>query len=333
VFATESEFVRWLQKQSAGRAKGLRLGIGDDAALIEAGRGRELILTADLTIEGVHFLPGIHPPRAVGHRALARSLSDIAAMGGTPRYALISLAISPRTTRAWLKEFYAGVFALARRFAVMVVGGDTAVVSGATSVDAMVVGEIPSGKAILRSGARPGDQLFVSGRLGLSALGLRSLRGGKNGKAATRENRNAARKAHLYPEPRCELGRFLGKRNLATALIDLSDGFSTDLARLCAASRVGACVEAAKIPALFPATPGGLSRDEALGLALNGGEDYELLFTVSPGKVSLVPREFHGVPLHQVGQICRLKQNLLILPAGNKVTLHSAGYDHFRKLD
>ncbi|HLY63380.1 MAG TPA: thiamine-phosphate kinase [Terriglobia bacterium] len=341
MFATEHMFVRWLQRQQARRPMGLHLGIGDDAALVEPRAGRELILTTDLSIEDVHFLPQFHPPRAVGHRALARSLSDVAAMGGIPRFALISLAISRRTTQAWLEEFYAGVFALARRFAVAVVGGDTAIVSGATTVDATVLGEVAKGKAILRSGARPGDQLFVSGRLGLSALGLRSIeqraerairKKGLRDAVRTTGKLNDALQAHFYPEPRCHLGRFLGQKNLASSLIDLSDGLSTDLARLSEASHVGARVWAERIPVPASVTLGGSNHDDALSLALNGGEDYELLFTVPSRKVPQVPREYRGVPLHHIGEIRRAKTILLKLPGGKEVALWPLGYDHFKKL-
>ncbi|HEV2351191.1 MAG TPA: thiamine-phosphate kinase [Terriglobia bacterium] len=341
MFASESEFIRWLQRRTAGRTSGVRLGIGDDAALVEPRPGGELILTSDLSIEGVHFLTRLHPPRAVGHRALARSLSDNAAMGGTPRYALISLAISRRTTQAWLKVFYAGLFALARRFAVTVVGGDTAVVSGATSVDVTAVGEVEKGKAILRSGARPGDQLFVSGRLGLSALGLRSLRArakrardGKNLFAPGLLGRysSLAIQSHFYPEPRCQLGRFLGERNLATALIDLSDGLSSDLTRLCQASGVGARLWADSIPAPDQSLRHGLSGKQALHLALHGGEDYELLFTVPARQARQIPSTYGGVPLHHIGEIRRGKAILLELPGGKEITLRPAGYDHFKNL-
>jgi thiamine-monophosphate kinase len=333
VFASETEFVRWLERQSSGEARGLRLGIGDDAALVEPRRGCEIILTTDLSIEGVHFLPQVHPARAVGHRALARSLSDVAAMGGTPGYALISLALSRRTTQAWLKEFYSGVFALARRFAVTVVGGDTALVHGPTTVDVTVVGEVAKGKAILRSGARTGDQLFVSGRLGLSALGLQLIRAGGRRKAAVAPGKlSDALRAHLYPQPRCGLGRFLGEKRLASALIDLSDGLSTDLTRLCAASHVGARIFATQIPIPSPGVRGGSSLERALGLALNGGEDYELLFSVPPNKISRLPAAFLGVPLHHIGEVRIGRKILLSLPEGKEVPLRPAGYDHFRKL-
>jgi thiamine-monophosphate kinase len=317
----------------------LRVGIGDDAALVEPRRGCEIILTTDLSIEGVHFLPQVHPARAVGHRALARSLSDVAAMGGTPRYALISLAISRQTTQAWLKEFYSGVFALARRFAVTVVGGDTALVNGATTVDVTVVGEVMKGKALLRSGARPGDQLFVSGQLGLSALGLRSILGGQElaGKSSRKPalspgKLSGALRAHLYPQPRCGLGLFLSEKRLASALIDLSDGLSTDLTRLCAASQVGARLVAEQIPVPTLASRGKFSHDAALSLALNGGEDYELLFSVPPNKISRLPAAFLGVPLHHIGEVRIGRKILVSLPEGKDFPLRPAGYDHFRKL-
>jgi thiamine-monophosphate kinase len=341
MFATETEFIRWLQRQAPGRAPGLRLGIGDDAALVEIRRGYELILTTDLSIEGVHFLRHLHPPRAVGHRALARSLSDVAAMGGTPRYALISLAISARTSRAWLQEFYAGVFALAQRFAVTVVGGDTAVVPGSMLIDVTVAGEVERGKAIRRSGARPGDQIFVSGRLGLSALGLRwiqtkasAARRGKGalGPAPARGKMRDPVRVHFYPEPRCALGRFLCEKNLASSLIDLSDGLSTDLTRLCEASNVGARIWAERIP--VPDIPAGSKPGSlrAMDLALNGGEDYELLFSVPSRKAPQIAGKFNDVPLHCIGEICRSKEILLVLTNGKQAPLSPAGYDHFAKV-
>ena len=338
MFGTETEFVRWLQGQAPGRAPGLRLGIGDDATLVEIRRGYELILTTDLSIEGVHFLRHLHPPRAVGHRALARSLSDVAAMGGTPRYALISLAISRRTSRAWLQEFYAGVFALARRLGVTVVGGDTAVVPGGMLIDVAVAGEVR--KAIRRSGARPGDQLFVSGRLGLSALGLRWIQTkasaarhvkGEWWPALAKGKLRDAVRAHFYPEPRCALGRFLGENGLASSLIDLSDGLSTDLTRLCEASNVGARIWAERIP--VPDIPAGSKPGSlrALDLALNGGEDYELLFSVPSRKAIKIARKYKNVPLSCIGEICRSKGIFLVLPDGKQKHLSPQGYDHFAK--
>jgi thiamine-monophosphate kinase len=320
MFQSETEFVRWLERRLPQVGGRLRLGIGDDAALVGVGRGNDLILTTDLSIEGVHFLPAVHPARSIGHRALARSLSDIAAMGGTPRFALVSLAISKRTRRAWLEEFYTGLRALAKRFGVAVIGGDTAVV---------LVGEVRRGKALLRAGARPDDQIFVSGKLGLSALGLLFL------KARRAEPRRStpcveAVEAHLYPVPQCALGRYLCAKRLASALIDVSDGLSTDLGHLVEASGVGARVWASLIPAPeVPASRAYLGINP-LELALHGGEDYQLLFSVPPRKASLIPRQFHGLPLHRIGEITRRKALVIMRSDGRQGRLLPAGYDHFR---
>jgi thiamine-monophosphate kinase len=324
MFRSETEFVNWLKRLTRGRAAGLALGIGDDAALVRPRRGNEIILTTDLTIEGVHFLPKLHPPRSVGHRALARALSDVAAMGGRPRYALISLALSTRTSRSWVEEFYAGVSALATRTGVEIIGGDTALVRDKTFVDVVVVGEVPRGRALLRSGARPGDGIYVSGRLGLSALGLQVLKQSKS--RASRATAKAVR-AHLFPTPRLELGRFLQENRLATAMMDLSDGLSTDLARLSEASSVGATLWSERIPA--PAAS--MTSARALELALHGGEDYELLFTVRPGKARRIPARVCGVSLHQIGEVQRSHKLQIRQPNGCVVPLKPGGYDHFLK--
>ena len=305
----------------------MKLGIGDDAALVEVGRGQQLILTTDLSIEGVHFLPRLHPARAVGHRALARSLSDIAAMGGAPRFALVSLAVARGTGRPWIKEFYIGLLALARRFGVAVIGGDTAVVPERTTIDVILAGEVPGRRALRRSGARPGDLLFVSGRLGMSALGLRLL---KSGARWAGGDTAEAIQAHLFPEPQCALGRFLSKCRLASALIDVSDGLSTDLGHLCEASHVGARVWANCVPALEPS--GECTSQDSLDLALHGGEDYQLLFTVPPLRVPRLPPRFRAIPLRQIGEIRTSKRLLLVQLDGREVLLRPAGYDHFQKL-
>lgn len=336
MFRTETEFVHWLQRHVPVRGGCLKLGIGDDAALAEVARGQELILTTDLSIEGVHFLRRVHPAQAVGHRALARSLSDIAAMAGTPRFALVSLAISRRTPRPWIEEFYAGLFALAKRFGVAVIGGDTAVVPAGTLIDVIIAGEVPRGRALCRSGARPGDLLFVSGRLGLSALGLQLLKSSgaarRRSVAGSRRQTAEALQAHLYPEPQCALGRFLSENRLASALIDLSDGLSTDLGHLCEASGVGARVWENLIPR--PEVP--LAREsrgvDTLDLALHGGEDYQLLFSVPPRKASQIPRRFRRVALQRIGEIHRSRELLLVQSNGKQSPLRPGGYDHFQKV-
>ena len=333
MFQTEIEFVRWLQVlTSTKKSAHLKLGIGDDAALVAAGRDRDFILSTDLSIEGVHFNRRLHPARSVGHRALARSLSDVAAMGGIPRFALLSIAFPRATTRAWVEEFFQGLLRLARRFRVDVIGGDTAVVARAGMMDVTVVGEVPRGKALRRSGARPGDQVFVSGWLGRSALGLQILKSRARGKggiaplASGAKEIEASLRAHLYPEPRCELGSFLQRTRLASALMDISDGLSTDLTRLCDASGVGAEIRAEQVPGPEISQPA-----KSLELALHGGEDYELLFTVPARKAAQLPGRFQGIPLRRIGEIKRSRNLILICRDGAKVPLVAAGYDHFSK--
>jgi len=306
------------------------MGIGDDAALVRVGRNRDLVLTADLSIEGVHFTARLHPARSVGHRALARSLSDIAAMGGTPRFALISAAFPRAVSRAWIEEFYRGMLELAARFRVEVIGGDTSIVPRTAMVDVTLAGEVTRAGGLLRSGARPGDLIFVSGSLGQSARGLEILksrsRGRKRAAGIEAPEEVRAVRAHLYPEPRCELGRWLQRAGIPSALMDISDGLSTDLARLLEASGAGAKVEAGRIPG-----PAGVQPEHSLELALHGGEDYELLFTVPKRKLAKVPGSHQGVPLHRIGRICRARDVLLALKDGSEAPLAPAGYDHFSK--
>ena len=323
-FKSEADFISWVQRQTPPRSAGLTLGIGDDAALVAVPRGQELILTTDMSIEGVHFEPRFHPPQAVGHRALARSLSDIAAMGGTPRYALISLALSRDTGQLWLKRVYCGLFALARKFGVLVIGGDTAITKGPAMLDVIVTGEVPRHRALRRSGAKVGDLIFVSGRLGMAALGLRLLQAA----APVRELfEKAALRSHLFPQPQCALGQFLAEHRLASAMMDLSDGLSIDLRRLCDASDVGADLFADRIP-----TPALRDCDDALKLALHGGEDYQLLFTVSAKNAARIPKHFGKTPLHCIGEIQTSKAINLVTPDGKTRALNPEGWDHFTRL-
>jgi thiamine-monophosphate kinase len=324
LFKSEREFIAWLRRRAPRRVAGLHLGIGDDAALVSVPPRQELILTTDMSIEDVHFTSTLHSPQAVGHRALARSLSDIAAMGGTPRYALISLALSPCTTRAWLEGFFEGLFTLARRFGVAVIGGDTAVITGPLTLDLIAAGIVPRGRALRRSGARPGDRIFVSGRLGMAAWGLRLLP--SQGRVRNPLGK-AALRAHLFPQPQCALGRFLSEHRLASAAMDLSDGLSIDLRRLCDASGVGARLVADRIPA--PPLP---ETADALSLALHGGEDYQLLFTVSAAKTSKLPPRFGRIPLHCIGEICASRGINMVMPEGKVQPVATHGFDHFSRI-
>ncbi|MGH9861897.1 MAG: thiamine-phosphate kinase [Candidatus Acidiferrales bacterium] len=321
---SEAEIVRFLQKKFRSGG-GLRVGIGDDAAVVRVGP-REWVITTDLLVEGAHFLPGTLA-RAVGWKALARSLSDCAAMGARPRYTLVALALPPATPDRWVREFFSGFARLARRHGVRLAGGDLSR-AGQIVADVQVIGEVARGRTMLRRGARPGDVIFVSGRLGLAGLGLACRR--KKLKPAGPLARQC-RRAHLYPQPRVGLGPALARRG-ATAMIDVSDGLSTDLHHLCEASGVGARVFASKIPAVE--MPVGLARrlrTSGLDLALNSGEDYELLFMLPQARAARLPKKLAGVALTAIGEITRGPQITIVEARGREHELVARGWDHFRK--
>ncbi len=307
------------------RSSGLRLGIGDDAAIFNGARGYDQILTCDWFLEGAHFLRDKHPPDAVGWKCLARAVSDVAAMGGVPRCFLLSLALPATHTGQWLDQFLGGLRRAARRFGCVLAGGDTTRRKDIL-INVTVVGEVRTGRAVLRSGARAGDVLFASGRLGEAELGLLLIRKTKR----RVDSRDPALRKHLYPEPRLALGLWLAEKRLASAMTDLSDGLSTDLPRLCAASGVGARIEAAKIPAVRVAKGiSGLVSDP-LNLALHGGDDYELLFTVPRRKLKHVPRFIEGIHITAIGEITKERQLLLVTDSGRTTPLPNRGWDPFR---
>lgn len=298
----EAILKRIRHKAVVRRGSGLLVGIGDDCAVFRPSRAQEdLLFTTDLVVEGVHFGRESHSARAVGYKALARGLSDIAAMGGEPRFSLVSLALPDWADGAWVDGFYSGFLRLARRMGTALAGGDLAR-APRLACDVVVCGAVPQGGALLRDGARPGDGIYVSGWLGGSALGLDT----RKGKAWRR---------HLRPEPRLPLGRFLRERLHASAAMDLSDGLSLDLYRLCLASAVSAEIEP---PPIYPGAN--------LQQALDGGEDYELLFTVSPGV--RVPARFGSLPLTQIGVIRRGRPGVVFLSGRRLAPL---GYDHFAR--
>ena len=303
------------------------MGIGDDAAVLAGAGRRDWVVTTDLMIEGDHFLPGA-PARAVGWKALARSLSDVAAMGAHPRYALVALAVPRATPSRWVRTFFAGMAVLARRHGVKLAGGD---LSSAPQivVDVQVLGEVSQGRAVLRRGASAGELLFVSGTLGLSQLGLLALRRGRVRRTPLLRR---ALRAHRYPTARLALGEALVRRARVSAMIDVSDGLSTDLAHLCQASGVGARVLAERIPAVeLPADLVRRFRANALELALNGGEDYELLFTVPNRQAARLPKRLAGVKLTPIGEITRGRRITLVDSRGREQPLQSRGWDPFRR--
>jgi thiamine-monophosphate kinase len=301
-----------------GRAVFASLGMGDDAALVKSERGCELILTCDWFLEGAHFLRDKHPADSVGWKCLARAVSDVAAMGGAPRCFLLSLALPKDLPYRWLDEFLGGLQRAARAFRCELVGGDTTA-RREVLINVTVIGEVASGRALLRSSARVGDIIYVSGRLGEAELGLRLLRSAKRVSL-----RDARLQKHLYPQPKIALGQWLSEKRVASAMMDLSDGLSSDLQRLSVASGVGALIDASKLPTVEAAEA------DRVQLALHGGDDYELLFTIPKKKVRLLPRSIGGVTLTAIGEVTRGCQVMLVDARGKKKTLEAAGWDPFR---
>ncbi|MGH9803648.1 MAG: thiamine-phosphate kinase [Candidatus Acidiferrales bacterium] len=322
----EADWIEFLRRRFPAGA-GVRVGIGDDAAVLRGPGGSDLVITTDLLIEGQHFLRRLHPPRAVGWKALARSLSDCAAMGARPRWALVALAFPASTPAKWVKEFFEGVGLLARLSGVAVAGGDLSVAKQIVA-DVQVIGTVPPGRALLRSGARPGDLIFVSGTLGAAGLWLAILR---RRLIALEDVAIRAYRASCLPEPRLALGRKIVSRARPTAMIDISDGLSTDLNHICEASRVGARLYQDRIPAVdIPAPLARRLRTTGLQLALNAGEDYELLFTLPKARAQRLPRMLAGIKLTPIGEITRDRRVVLVDGKGRARPLPPRGWDPFR---
>jgi thiamine-monophosphate kinase len=313
----------------------VRTGIGDDAAVIVPGRNADLVVTCDAFLEGVHFLADRHPSDSVGYKSLARAASDIAAMGAAPRFFLLTLALPETRTGEWLGGFLRGMRRAARHLGVRLIGGDTTRLPS-VSISITVLGELARGRAITRSGARPGDILHVTGRLGWAKLGLELVRN-----CSSSEVKSAIRgqdwllKQHLYPRIRVGLGEWLAKRGTASSMIDVSDGLSTDLGHVCEASGVGARIWASRIPCVrIPAGQSSLAgklRLDPLQMALHGGDDYELLFSVPRrfAKRLRAAPEFRDITA--IGEVERGKQILLVGADGRVKALKPGGWDPFGK--
>ena len=320
---------------SAGKNPAVQTGIGDDCAVLRLlrrsgsgrGGGKDVLVTTDFSLEGIHFRRDWHPAEAVGHRCLARGLSDIAAMGGEPVAAFLSLALPRDLPQSWVGRFTRGFMSLADRHGVTLAGGDTAESPNGILADIVVVGAVPKGKAVLRSGARPGDGIYVSGELGGSAAAVKLMR--KNGpmrkKPKTKLNPREYPR-HFFLEPRIELGRILREKGLASAMIDTSDGLSTDLAHICEESAVGGELQAEAIPRASVGKP---AREVDLQFALHGGEDYELLFTAPRGKQ--IPSRIAGVPITLIGRVTRFQKIFLMNKSGAREEFKPRGWEHFRK--
>ncbi len=337
----------------SGWPSALRLGIGDDCAILRPPSGHELLVTTDFSLETIHFRRDWHSPESAGHRCLARGFSDLAAMGAKPLAAFLSLALPRELTlpkrgaTSWRDRFFNGLLRLAEQHRVPLAGGDTAesprwprvsdtAASGHALADIVLIGSAPRGRALLRSTAKAGDLIYVTGQLGgaaaeLAALAAHPQRFAKISRDAGSVSGEGSAHPHLFPQPRLSVGQALLKRRLATAAIDISDGLSTDLDHLCEESGVAAILDAARVPIhpLAAATP------EPLQHALHGGEDYELLFTASPA--TRVPRSMAGVAITCIGTMHRPRRGqprLQLLTTRNGQQhyepLLPAGWEHYR---
>ncbi len=314
----EKELIQRIRRR-VRPGRGVVRGIGDDCAVLRLPRGHEALVTTDFSLEGIHFRREWHPPDSVGHRCLARGLSDIAAMAGEPLAAFLSLAAPGDLPQAWIDGFLDGFLTLAKKFRVALAGGDVAESPSGVLADIVVLGSVPRGKAILRSGAQPGDSVYVTGELGGSSAELEKMLLQKQPRTAP-----GSFPRHFYPMPRIAVARRLREQQLASAMIDISDGLSTDLEHICEESRVAAKIDSTLLP---------LARVEGqwveLRLALNGGEDYELLFTVARERT--VPRSIAGVRVTRIGEIIRGRTMKLMLADGRIEQLVPKGWQHFTR--
>jgi len=345
----EFDFIRQLREQIRSRQRSPRLsvGIGDDAAVIRQYSDRDFVMTTDLLVEGIDFHPQGTSPQLLGHKALAVSMSDIAAMGARPRWALASVGFAQHVWNSNFKDdFFAGYFALADRYGVTLAGGD---VSEAPQIviDSILVGEVMSGRAVLRSTARPGDQIFITGSLGGAAAGLKlielgarvsggvsepaAVAGGSSSDATSDDDSiQALLLRQLAPQPRVGWGIVLGEEQLATSMIDISDGLSSDLHHLCTASNVGATIDAASLPLDENVVQlCGRRALDPLALALHGGEDFELLFTVAPENVTRLPKRVDDVPISRIGEIGDAAGLVRVKELNRIWELAPQGFEHF----
>jgi thiamine-monophosphate kinase len=362
----EFDFIQRLRDQTRSRKHSTRLvtGIGDDAGVISQLAGRATVVTTDLLVEGIDFYRDATPPHLLGHKALAVSLSDIAAMGARPLWSLVSIGLPDDVWNGTFKdEFFEGYLTLADEYGVALAGGDVSRTVEQIVIDSILLGEVSSGAAVLRSTAQPGDRIYVTGALGGSAAGLKLIEMGarvasrqeadgrqqedaevrgtsptvREGSAVQDDERSeddsiqALLLRHLRPSPRVGWGIVLGEERLASAMIDISDGLSSDLAHLCRESNVGALLQSAEIP---------IDRDviklcgrralDPLDLALHGGEDFELLFTVHPNNAARLPKRVDGVAISCIGEITS-DPGVIRLAEKNRVwDLEPQGFEHFK---
>jgi thiamine-monophosphate kinase len=342
---SEFDFIEKIRRRAQSAPIGT--GIGDDCAVIPKDSKTDLVITADLLIEDVDFRLEWTTPELIGHKALAVSLSDAAAMGAKPVWAMLSIGIPEKIWKTdFVDEFYEGWFRLAKKFGVGLIGGDVSRTPDKIVIDSIVAGEAKKGKAVLRSGAKAGDLIFVTGNLGGAAAGLKLLDAGERYEKGSKSYVQKLLLRQLKPNPQTEIGQILGAKNLATSMIDLSDGLSSDLAHLCRESGVGAEIFADKIPfdenlrKIFPrrrkdalAEPSvmtrGFSEDERLNFALNGGEDFELLFTANPKKIFQLEKALENFNFSRIGKMSVNTEIIELISDSKTAVLRAKGFRHF----
>jgi thiamine-monophosphate kinase len=340
---SEFDFIKRIRDRAPKQqTPDLVFGIGDDAAILREREGRETLVTVDLLVEDIDFKLEYAPPRFLGHKALAVSLSDIAAMGGAPAYSLVTLGIPKRfqisnpESQIFFEEFFAGYFALAEKHHVSLIGGDISSTPDRLTIDSIVIGHCRAGQAVRRSGAKPGDAIYLTGAVGASAAGLKLLLNGARVNEDEDNLTQPALRAHLRPEPPIAFGRLIAEQGLAHSMIDVSDGMGQDLLRICEESGVGAIVDFDLVPVAPLSEDAGLvsKKEEAFDFAVQGGEDFELLFTASgDNEAELLKIAVRcGVKLTRIGEITLANQTWRgpLLRRGSEVKpLSIHGFDHF----
>ena len=337
--SSEFRLIQDIRQQSSSGHKysSLLKGIGDDAAIIQFIQNEHLLVSTDLLIEGIHFDLKLTSFREIGHRAIIANLSDIAAMGGIPRYVLTSVAIPPTYSLTDVRALYRGLLSCCDQNKLQLIGGDTSASKKGMFLGITILGTVESSGALPRGGAKIGDKIYVTGTLGDSYAGLKLLHSKRNQPTHRLEKRISQFliNRHLRPTPRIDIGRWLSTHRLATAAIDLSDGLSGDLGHVCRESRVGAMIDATKIP-ISPQCRSFARRKHLnpISIALEGGEDYELLFTVPAQFQSQLTaiESHHGVQITSIGTIEPQKCGMRIkLANGVSHPLVPTSYEHFRK--
>ena len=333
---SEFDFINSLRQRVASSSQAIVTGIGDDAAVFRSGPGKETVVSADLLVENIDFRRTTTPPSLLGHKALAVSLSDLAAMGSRPLWSLISIGVPEDIWQSdFIDRFYDGWMDLANRYGVQLIGGDTSRTNEQIVIDSIAIGECSAGMGVKRSGASPGDQIFVTGSLGAAAAGLRLIERGAHLAEQNLADEDSQKLDHvllrqLRPEARVGWGIVLGEERLATAMIDLSDGLSSDINHLCDGSKVGALIDASLLPIDERVVElCGRRALDPLQLALHGGEDFELLFAVKPENVARLPRRVDGVEIKRIGEITRADDGVKISEGTRIWDLKPGGWKHF----